>query len=67
MIAGEIKREQFGDAMRIMAGLRQPVDAFFDKVTVNTSAEELRRNRLFLLARLRRVLHAVADFSRIEG
>jgi glycyl-tRNA synthetase beta chain len=43
------------------------VDAFFDRVTVNDPAPELRRNRLRLLARLRAVMDGVADFSKIEG
>ena len=50
-----------------MAELREPVDRFFDKVTVNAPDAALRDNRLFLLSALRRVLHTVADFSRIEG
>jgi glycyl-tRNA synthetase beta chain len=50
-----------------MARLRAPVDAFFEKVTVNAPEPELRRNRLRLLARLRDTMNRVADFSRIEG
>ena len=63
----ELERERFSDAMRVVARLRPTVDVFFDEVTVNAPEPELRENRLFLLAGLRRVLHAVADFSRIEG
>lgn len=66
-IAPVLAHEQFAQAMTIMAGLRAPVDAFFDKVTVNAPEPALRRNRLFLLSRLRAALHTVADFSRIEG
>ncbi len=47
--------------------LRQPVDAFFDKVTVNTNDAQLRENRLRLLARIRDTMNRVADFSQIEG
>jgi len=67
MIAAELERERFAEAMTVMARLRLPVDAFFDKVTVNDQDPKLRENRLLLLARLRESLHAVADFSRIEG
>jgi glycyl-tRNA synthetase beta chain len=63
----EIREEQFGEAMTCMARLREPVDAFFDKVTVNAGNALLRQNRLLLLAGMRNVLHTVADFSRIEG
>jgi glycyl-tRNA synthetase beta chain len=67
LIRAEVERERFVEAMGVMARLRQPVDAFFDKVTVNDKNPELRRNRLLLLSRLRTTLHLVADFSKIEG
>jgi len=59
--------EDYGAAMSALAALRTPVDAFFDRVTVNDPDAQLRRNRLRLLARLRTAMDAVADFSRIEG
>jgi glycyl-tRNA synthetase beta chain len=67
LIKAEIERERFTEAMGVMARLRKPVDAFFDKVTVNDKDAGLRKNRLLLLSRLRATLHTVADFSRIEG
>jgi glycyl-tRNA synthetase beta chain len=67
LIAAELQRERFTEAMTVMARLRGPVDAFFDKVTVNAPDAKLRENRLLLLSRLRASLHAVADFSKIEG
>jgi glycyl-tRNA synthetase beta chain len=63
----DIEAEDFERAMEAMAGLRTPVDAFFEKVIVNDPAPELRRNRLRLLARLRAAMDAVADFSKIEA
>lgn len=66
-ISEELGRENYGEAMAVMAALRGPVDRFFDKVTVNAPEAALRENRLYLLSSLRRVLHAVADFSRVEG
>ena len=59
--------EDFAGAMKAMALLRKPVDAFFDKVTVNAPEANLRANRLRLLSRIRATLGAVADFSKIEG
>ncbi len=59
--------EDFEGAMRSLAVLRGPVDAFFDKVTVNADNAMLRRNRLRLLARIRSDAHVVADLSKIEG
>jgi glycyl-tRNA synthetase beta chain len=67
LIRAEVERERFVEAMGVMARLRQPVDAFFEHVTVNDKNPELRRNRLLLLSRLRATLHLVADFSKIEG
>ena len=66
-IALDLEAEDFERAMDVMATLRAPVDAFFDKVIVNDQAPELRRNRLKLLARLRATMDAVADFSKIEA
>jgi glycyl-tRNA synthetase beta chain len=62
-----IAREDFEAAMRALSTLRAPVDAFFDKVTVNTDDPQLRSNRLRLLNELRRAVHEVADFSKIVG
>jgi glycyl-tRNA synthetase beta chain len=60
-------REDFAGAMSAMARLRPAVDAFFDKVTVNSDDKALRANRLILLNRIREATRAVADFSKIEG
>jgi glycyl-tRNA synthetase beta chain len=62
-----IGREDFAAAMRALAKLRAPVDAFFDKVTVNADNKDVRANRLRLLALIRAALHEVADFSKVEG
>jgi glycyl-tRNA synthetase beta chain len=59
--------EDFTGAMAELAALRAPLDAFFDRVTVNDADQELRRNRLRLLAKLRDAMDAVADLSKIEG
>jgi glycyl-tRNA synthetase beta subunit len=62
-----LKAEDFEGAMRALAALRAPVDAFFDKVTVNADEAALRRNRLLLLSRIRSAVRKVADFDRLEG
>jgi glycyl-tRNA synthetase beta chain len=66
-IGPKLDAEDFEGAMREMAALRGPVDAFFDAVKVNADDPALRENRLNLLGGLRAALHRVADFSRIEG
>ncbi len=62
-----LKSEDFTGAMAAMARLRQPVDAFFDAVTVNADDAALRQNRLQLLSAIGATLAEVADFSKIEG
>ncbi|MDP4575197.1 glycine--tRNA ligase subunit beta [Qipengyuania sp. G39] len=62
-----IAAEDFGAAMAALAGLRGPIDRFFEEVTVNADEENKRAHRLDLLARFRAAVHKVADFSRIEG
>jgi glycyl-tRNA synthetase beta chain len=62
-----VQKEDFAAAMRAMAKLRPHVDAFFDKVTVNTDDKAARANRLRLLNEIRAATLTVADFSRIEG
>ena len=65
-IAPALRREDFAAAMRALAELRAPVDAFFGRVLVNADDPALRVNRLLLLGRIRSALGAVADFSLIE-
>jgi glycyl-tRNA synthetase beta chain len=62
-----ISREAFGAAMVALARLRNPVDDFFERVTVNSDDPAQRANRLRLLSRIRATLSTVADFSKIEG
>ena len=66
-VGEKLKTEDFDGALHALAKLRAPVDAFFDHVTVNADNADLRRNRLALLAQLRRAMHLVADFSKVGG
>lgn len=62
-----LEAEDFAGAMRALAALRAPVDAFFDKVMVNSDVSEERENRLKLLGQVRTVMGRVADFAQIAG
>ncbi|CAN5350609.1 glycine--tRNA ligase subunit beta [soil metagenome] len=62
-----VNAEDFEAAMAALATLRAPIDAFFETVTVNDADPAKRAARLGLLARVRDAVHAVADFSKIEG
>ena len=66
-IAAAVKDEDFGAVMAAMAGLRAPIDAFFEAVQINTDKEIVRRNRLNLLNRIRVICLQAADLTRIEG
>ena len=65
--AQAVEAEDFTAAMAALASLRGPIDAFFDKVTVNTDDAGTRARRLALLARFRDAVNRVADFTKIEG
>lgn len=62
-----IEAEDFAAAMTAMAGLRGPIDAFFEAVQVNSDKEIVRRNRLNLLSTIRSTCLAVADLTKLEG
>jgi glycyl-tRNA synthetase beta chain len=62
-----LERENFAQAMSELAKLRGPVDAFFDKVLVNSDVAPERDNRLRLLAQVRDVMGQVADFAQVVG
>ena len=62
-----VASEDFEGAMRALSRLRAPVDAFFEKVTVNAADPAVRADRLALLNALRAATREVADFARIEG
>jgi glycyl-tRNA synthetase beta chain len=66
-VEAALGEEDFEGAMAELAKLRAPVDAFFDKVTVNADKADIRENRLTLLAQIRALTLQIADFSRIEG
>jgi len=67
LIKPAMAAEDFETAMSHMATLRQPIDAFFEAVQINTDSEILRRNRLNLLHRIRATCLSVADLTKIEG
>ncbi len=66
-IRSALAEEDFGTAMAGLAGLRAPIDAFFEATVVNADNQIVRRNRLCLLNRIRSITGQVAVFSVIEG
>jgi len=57
--------ETAGAQLDVLAGLREPVDRFFDDVMVMAEDEAVRANRLALLSRLRGLFLKLADISRL--
>jgi len=66
-VKAAVAAETFAEAMAALARLRAPIDAFFDKVTVNADDKGLRANRLALLQRFAAATASVADLSKLEG
>ena len=54
-------------AMQGLAALSAPIDRFFDAVVVNADEDNVRKNRLALLASVRAKMQVIADFSQLEG
>ena len=66
--AEEHKRaRRYREALQGIAGLRPEVDDFFDHVMVMAEQEDVRRNRLTLLAELFSEFTTVADFSELAA
>ncbi|XKE45562.1 glycine--tRNA ligase subunit beta [Halomonas organivorans] len=57
---------RYSDALDILAGLREPVDTFFDRVMVMAEDEAVKRNRLALLASLQALFLEVADIALLQ-
>ncbi|EDY87067.1 glycyl-tRNA synthetase [gamma proteobacterium HTCC5015] len=61
-----IERSDYETALKTLAELKAPVDAFFDGVMVMAEDEALRQNRLALLAQLRGLFLQIADLSQLQ-
>ncbi len=62
---GHLENDEYTAALACLAGLKEPVDAFFDGVMVNAEDASLRHNRLNLLKVLRELFLQVADISQL--
>ncbi|HEY3929216.1 MAG TPA: glycine--tRNA ligase subunit beta [Candidatus Koribacter sp.] len=60
-----VKEKNYQEAVSLVAGLRKPVDAFFDKVMVMVDDEQKRTSRLLLLVAIVSQFENIADFSEI--
>ena len=61
------KARKYREALEAISGLRPAVDLFFDKVLVMVEDQNVRRNRVALLAGLLKEFSTIADFSELGG
>ena len=61
------KQRRYADSLHALAGLRAPVNDFFDRVMVMDENTAKRNNRLALLRDVQALLGGVADLSRLPG
>ncbi|MBI4634032.1 MAG: hypothetical protein HY742_09100, partial [Deltaproteobacteria bacterium] len=53
------------EALKVLASLKKPVDAFFDRVLVMDPDQEVRENRFRILRRIQDLFSLYGDFSQI--
>lgn len=58
-----LKHNNYTGALKALAALQKPVDAFFDNVMVNADDTAVRENRQAILQRLRELFLQIADIS----
>ena len=63
----QFEKGDYTASLQTLAGLRAPVDAYFDSVMVNAEAMDVRLNRLGTLQRLHQAMNQVADLARLAA
>jgi len=56
---------EYTSALKALASLKAPVDAFFDKVMVMDKDARVRDNRIGFLGRLHGTMNRIADLSKL--
>jgi glycyl-tRNA synthetase beta chain len=64
-IVAALEAREFDEALAAAAGLREPVDRFFDEVLVMADDAQVRANRLRLLLDVRDAVGALGDLAQI--
>jgi glycyl-tRNA synthetase beta chain len=57
----------YTEALRTLAALKAPVDAFFDKVLVMDKDERMKQNRIGFLGKLHATMNRIADLSKLAA
>lgn len=66
-VAPLLENRQYGEVLKRLARLRDPVDGFFDHVLVMAEDPKVRGNRLRMLSDIANLFLEVADVSRLPG
>lgn len=66
-IAPLLSHFDYTGALNLLAALKEPVDAFFDRVMVMAEDSSVKANRLALLSALRSLFFQIADISLLQG
>jgi glycyl-tRNA synthetase beta chain len=61
-----LQQGNYAEALQLLAGLRESVDTFFEKVMVMDENPTIRNNRLALLQTMRAQFLKIADISRLQ-
>ncbi|MEX0637750.1 MAG: glycine--tRNA ligase subunit beta [Burkholderiales bacterium] len=61
------KAGDYTEALKSLAALKAPVDAFFDKVLVMDKDERMRQNRIGLLGKLHATMNRIADLAKLAA
>ena len=64
-VARALEADDYQAALSELAGLRKPIDMFFERIMVMDEDQKLRENRLRLLNRFVGVFQGVADFGKM--
>ena len=65
LIQGMLRERKYGDALKSLAALTEPINTFFDRVLVMDKREEVKMNRLALLREIWDTALSLADFSKL--
>ena len=66
-MSGNISKGEYLEALSLMAGLRKPVDEFFDGVEIMVKDnQDLKNNRIAILQSVAGLFLQMADFSKFS-
>lgn len=64
-VQSQLTKRQYINALTVLTELREPVDTFFNSVTIKAENPSLRANRLALLSALHQQMNCVAKISQL--